>query len=118
MFSSIDFEKCWFIYQSEGLLNKMSTDEFCLINLTSAIRLERITALPLPSRSPVSIPLHVMRSVRTTTNNNVIFVYDDGSHGRKVLRDISHFNTIIEGRRDYANLLPMTIGIIPYINNQ
>ena len=30
MFSSKDFEKCWFLYQSEGLPNKLSIDEFCL----------------------------------------------------------------------------------------
>ncbi len=30
MFSSKDFEKCWFFYQSEGLPLKMSIEEFCL----------------------------------------------------------------------------------------
>ena len=30
MFSSKDFEKCWFLYQSEGLPYNLSIDEFCL----------------------------------------------------------------------------------------
>ncbi len=30
MFSSKDFEKCWFLYQSEGLPHNLSIEEFCL----------------------------------------------------------------------------------------
>ena len=30
MFSSKDFEKCWFLYQSEGLPYNLSIEEFCL----------------------------------------------------------------------------------------
>ncbi len=30
MFSSKDFEKCWFLYQSEGLPSNLSIEEFCL----------------------------------------------------------------------------------------
>lgn len=30
MFSSKDFEKCWFLYQSEGLPHNISIEEFCL----------------------------------------------------------------------------------------
>ena len=30
MFSSKDFEKCWFLYQSEGLPHNLSIGEFCL----------------------------------------------------------------------------------------
>ena len=30
MFSSKDFEKCWFLYQSEGLPYDLSIEEFCL----------------------------------------------------------------------------------------
>lgn len=30
MFSNKDFEKCWFLYQSEGLPHNMSIEEFCL----------------------------------------------------------------------------------------
>ena len=29
MFSSKDFEKCWFLYQSEGLPHNISIEEFC-----------------------------------------------------------------------------------------
>ena len=30
MFSSKDFEKCWFLYQSEGLPHDMSIEQFCI----------------------------------------------------------------------------------------
>lgn len=30
MFSSKDFEKCWFLYQSEGLPYNLSIEEYCL----------------------------------------------------------------------------------------
>ena len=30
MFSSKDFEKCWFLYQNEGLPYNLSIEEFCL----------------------------------------------------------------------------------------
>ena len=30
MFSSKDFEKCWFLYQSEGLPHNLSIEEFCI----------------------------------------------------------------------------------------
>jgi hypothetical protein len=30
MFSSKDFEKCWFLYQSEGQPYNLSIEEFCL----------------------------------------------------------------------------------------
>ena len=30
MFSSKDFERCWFLYQSEGLPYNLSIEEFCL----------------------------------------------------------------------------------------
>ncbi len=30
MFSSKDFEKCWFLYQSEGLPYNLSIEAFCL----------------------------------------------------------------------------------------
>ena len=30
MFSSKDFEKCWFLYQSEGLPHNVSIEEFCM----------------------------------------------------------------------------------------
>jgi hypothetical protein len=30
MFSSKDFEKCWFLYQSEGLPNNQSIEQFCI----------------------------------------------------------------------------------------
>jgi len=30
MFSSKDFEKCWFLYQTEGLPYDMSIEQFCL----------------------------------------------------------------------------------------
>ena len=30
IFSSNDFEKCWFLFQSEGFPRKMSIEEFCL----------------------------------------------------------------------------------------
>ena len=30
MFSSKDFEKCWFLYQSEGLPHNLSIEDFCL----------------------------------------------------------------------------------------
>ena len=30
MFSSKDFEKCWFLYQSEGMPRNLSIEEFCL----------------------------------------------------------------------------------------
>ena len=30
MFSSKDFEKCWFLYQSEGHPRNISIEEFCL----------------------------------------------------------------------------------------
>ena len=30
MFSSKDFEKCWFLYQTEGLPYELSIEQFCL----------------------------------------------------------------------------------------
>ena len=30
MFSSKDFEKCWFLYQTEGLPHDLSIEQFCL----------------------------------------------------------------------------------------
>ena len=29
MFSSKDFERCWFLYQTEGLPNDLSIEQFC-----------------------------------------------------------------------------------------
>lgn len=29
MFSSKDFEKCWFLYQTEGLPHDLSIEQFC-----------------------------------------------------------------------------------------
>lgn len=30
MFSSKDFEKCWFLYQTEGIPHDLSIEQFCL----------------------------------------------------------------------------------------
>ena len=30
MFSSKDFERCWFLYQTEGLPHDMSIEQFCI----------------------------------------------------------------------------------------
>ena len=98
MYSSEDLERFYFQYQSEALPHGESLQSFCVKN---------------------KVPYNIFQKWFKDTRKKVVEVQIDGapviSHEEKINTgdqpEPEFFREVVKGRRDYENLLPMTIGI-------